>query len=129
MGEQEEQEQESKVAVANHQHEDDEDGAPVDLSCSSPTFQQASWPSPRRRQSSDLHMSDQEKLHVSALLLVLHCFPRWWKVYGRRNLRMLTGGEEEEEEKQPLCRFCVSIKVASRLFTPLLFVRRSICGL
>jgi len=66
--EEQEQEQESKVAVANHhQHveEDEEEGSPVDLSCSSPTFQQASWPSPRRRQSSDLHMSDQEKLHMS----------------------------------------------------------------
>jgi len=66
--EEQEQEQESKVAVAKPQQqveEDEEEGAPVDLSCSSPTFQQASWPSPRRRQSSDLHMSDQEKLHMS----------------------------------------------------------------
>jgi len=39
---------------------------------------------------------------VSAWLLVLHCFPRWWKVYdGRRNLS--TGGRIENHLLKILC--------------------------
>ena len=48
--EEQQEQQESKVAGAKQQEqvkEDEEEGSPVDLSCSSPTFQQASWPSPR----------------------------------------------------------------------------------
>jgi len=56
------QEQEQEVVRANQQQgEEDEEkeGSPVDLSRSSPTFQQGSWPSPRQQQSSE-HLSDQE---------------------------------------------------------------------
>ena len=46
-----------------------------------------------------------------------------------RNPRMLARGEGERRKGlKKKVGFCVSIEIASRLFTPL-FVRRSICGL
>jgi len=53
--------EESKVVTAGssqQEQEKEKEGFPVDLSRSSPTFQQGSWPSPR--QQSTEHLSDQE---------------------------------------------------------------------
>jgi len=54
-----EEEQKRDFEGSKQEEEEEEEGFPVDLSRSSPTFQQAIWPSPRRPQSTG-YLSDQE---------------------------------------------------------------------